>query len=100
MKPILWNIQKARVLQGDATRGNVSFEDCVVALESGKLLDVVANPSVNHPDQKMFILSIENYAYCVPFVETKSEIFLKTIFPSRKFTALYIQERSNAKNQE
>lgn len=86
----------AQALQGDATRGNVSFEDCVVALESGKLLDVVANPSINHPDQMMFIINIDNYAYCVPFVETRSEIFLKTIFPSRKFTALYIQEQSNA----
>jgi hypothetical protein len=74
----------------------VSLEDCVVALESGRLLDVVTNPSVNHPDQKMFILNIDNDAYCVPFVESNSEIFLKTVFPSRKFTAIYIQEQNDA----
>jgi hypothetical protein len=96
MKPISWNHEKALALQSDSTRGNVSFEDCVIALESGKLLDVVPNPSTNHPDQKMFVLNIDNYAYCVPFVETKDEIFLKTVFPSRRFiTAHYIQEQND-----
>ncbi len=95
MKLISWNLEKALALQSDSTRGNVSFEDCVIALESGKLLDVVPNPSTNHPDQKMFVLNIDNYAYCVPFVETEDQIFLKTVFPSRKFTAHYIQEQND-----
>ncbi len=45
--------------------------------------------------KKMFVLNIDNYAYCVPFVETDTEIFLKTVFPSRKYTALYLVEPSN-----
>jgi hypothetical protein len=40
----------------------------------------------------MYVIEINNYAYCVPFVETDSEIFLKTVFPSRKFTAIYLTE--------
>ena len=91
MKKIIWNADKALALRGNATRGHVSFEDCVVALEGGKMLDVVRNPSRNHLTQNMFVLNIGGYAYCVPFVETETEIFLKTIFPSRKFTALYLK---------
>ena len=37
----------------------------------------------------MYILEIENYAVIVPFVETDDEIFLKTAFPSRKYTKRY-----------
>ena len=95
MKKIVWNIDKAISLQNNAARGNESFEECVVALESGKLLDVVWNPGNNHRSQKVFVLNIGNYAYCVPFVETDAEIFLKTVFPSRKFTSLYLMGQAN-----
>jgi hypothetical protein len=95
MKKIAWNFEKAEELRNNAVRGNVSFEDCVVALEGGKLLDVAPNPSNNHASQKMFVLNINNYAYCVPFVESVTEIFLKTVFPSRKYTALYLTEDDN-----
>jgi len=92
MKKILWSSEKAVSLLNNATRGNVTFEDCVVALETGKLLDVAPNPSGHHKNQRMFVLNIKNYAYCVPFAESGSEIFLKTIFPSRKYTALYLKD--------
>jgi hypothetical protein len=100
MKKIVWNLDKAQVLLNNTTRGNVTFEDCVVALDTGKLLDVVPNPSSNHSDQKMYILNIRNYAYCVPFVETKDEIFLKTIFPNRDFTALYLRDQDHDENEK
>ena len=41
------------------------------------------------------MLNINNYAYCVPFVETEEELFLKTVFPSRRFTALYLTGQSH-----
>jgi len=37
----------------------------------------------------MYILEIENYAIIVPFVENDKAIFLKTAFPSRKYTKRY-----------
>jgi len=40
-------------------------------------------------NQKMYILEIENYAIIVPFVENDKAIFLKTAFPSRKYTKRY-----------
>ena len=92
MKRIVWNLEKAVELRSNPTRGGISFEDCVIAIENGKMLEVVPNPSINHPDQKMYVIDIENYVYCVPFVETDSEIFLKTVFPSRKYTAIYLTE--------
>jgi len=41
----------------------------------------------------MFIVYISNYAYLLPFVET--EMFLKTIIPSRKATKKDIEVKSN-----
>jgi hypothetical protein len=91
MKKIVWDPEKAITLQNDPTRGHVGFEECVIALEGGGLLAIVANPSKNHDGQRMYILNINNYAHCVPFVETDQFIFLKTIFPSRKYTAIFIE---------
>lgn len=95
MKKFRWSPDKSAVLQADPTRGRVGFEECVVAIEGGKILAVVSNPSINHPSQRMFVLNINNYAYCVPFVETEEELFLKTVFPSRRFTALYLTGQSH-----
>ena len=38
----------------------------------------------------MYIVSIDNYAYVVPFIEDEKKKFLKTIFPSRRMTQKYI----------
>ena len=75
-----------------AERG-VSFEDIIVAIECGALLDVVEHPNLEkYGHQKMYILSLKGYAYCVPFVENDNRIFLKTIFPSRRMTEVYIKK--------
>ncbi len=42
-------------------------------------------------DAEIFVVAIDQYAYLVPYVETESEIFLKTVIPSRKFTRLYLR---------
>ena len=38
------------------------------------------------PGQMISVVEVDDYVYLVPFVETESEIFLKTIIPSRKAT--------------
>ena len=78
------------MLRENATRGSFGFEDFVLAIEEGRVLDIVQNPSSQHRDQKMFVLNINSYAYCVPFIETETGIFLKTLFPSRKYTSIYL----------
>lgn len=90
MKKITWSLDKARILSEDVARGQVSFEDCVVALEEGRVLDDIPNPGNHYSHQRMFVLEINRYAYIVPYVESEEEIFLKTIFPNRKHTAIYL----------
>jgi hypothetical protein len=70
----------------------MSFERVIFHIERDEILDVVEHPNPSkYPNQRMFILDIGNYAYLVPFVETKTEIFLKTIIPSRKATRKYLE---------
>jgi hypothetical protein len=71
----------------------ISFEEIVAALDNGQLLDIVEQPNPNkYPNQKMFVVQINNYAYLVPFVKNdEGTVFLKTIFPSRKATKQYIK---------
>jgi hypothetical protein len=92
MKKIVWDIAKAKALHDNAIRGNVGFEECVVAIEEGRVLADIANPNPQYPRQRMLVLRINDYAYVVPYVETDEEIFLKTVFPSRKHTALYLTD--------
>ena len=74
------------------TRG-ISFEDVIVAIESGYLLDIVDHPNQEkYQNQKIYVLDIEGYVYLVPFIyQTESRIFLKTVFKSRKMTKQYIK---------
>lgn len=71
---------------------NVSFEDVLLAIGDGRLLDVLPhhNPE-KYPNQKLFIVQIRGYVYYVPFVEDQNGIFLKNIIPSRKHTKTYAQ---------
>jgi uncharacterized DUF497 family protein len=93
MKPINWNSDKNMTLK--AERG-VSFEEVLVAISQGLLLNVVEHPNKGkYPNQLIFVVRIRGYAYLVPFVETDEEIFLKTVIPSRSATRRYISERKN-----
>lgn len=86
MKYFNWNSEKNIKLIKE--RG-VSFEMCLVKIESKDILDILDN--INYPNQKIFVLEIDDYVYLVPFVENEDEIFLKTIIPSRKFTRKYLK---------
>ena len=89
MKHFAWNSEKNAQLVKD--RG-ISFERVIYHIERNEVLDVIRHPnSSKYPNQRMFILEISNYAYLVPFVETDSEVFLKTIIPSRKATRKYLR---------
>ena len=91
MKPVNWSTEKYICLK--AERG-VSFEEVLSAMSNDGLLEVLDHPNTEqYPNQRMFVVRIRDYAYLVPFVETKQEIFLKTIIPSRKATRIYLEER-------
>ena len=84
MKYLNWDSEKNEILKH--IRG-ISFEEIACLIESGQILGIEENPG--RSTQKMYILEIENYAVVVPFVEKDNEIFLKTAFPSRKYTKRY-----------
>ena len=73
---------------------SICFEDIVAAFDAGKLLDTIIHPNQKrYPEQRIFIVEVERYAFLVPFIEDEEKIFLKTIYPSRKFTTKYIGRR-------
>ncbi|MCK5099117.1 MAG: toxin [Desulfobacteraceae bacterium] len=84
MKYLNWNSEKSRILKRE--RG-ITFEEIAYLIESGQIIGIEENRG--RPNQKMYILEIDDYAVIVPFVENDDEIFLKTAFPSRKYTKRY-----------
>ncbi len=89
MSHFAWNSEKNAQLIRE--RG-ISFERVIYHIERNEILDVIKHPnSSKYPGQRMFILDIGNYAYLIPFVEADSEVFLKTIIPSRKATRKYLR---------
>ncbi len=87
MKTYRWSEKKNEQLK--RSRG-ISFEDIVLALESGGLLDVLAHPNPKrYPNQKVLVVAVMEYVYLVPHVEEPDHVFLKTVIPSRKATRDY-----------
>lgn len=93
MKAILWNEEKDAALRANPDRSGIGLAECAKAITEGRILDIIANTSANHVGQRVFILNFAGYAYCVPFVEDETHIFLKTLYPSRYHTALYLEKR-------
>ena len=88
-KTIRYSLEKNEILK--STR-DISFEDVILALENGYLLDDVEHPNKEkYPNQNIFIIliQIKDYVYLVPYVEDDKSIFLKTIIPSRKMNKKY-----------
>lgn len=87
MKYFDWDPVKNAKLTADRS---ICFEDIVAAFDEG-LLDTVIHPNQSrYPGQKIFIIAVNSYVFLVPFVENEEKIFLKTIYPSRKFTLKYL----------
>ena len=79
-----WNVEKNELL---VQQRGISFERIVFEISMGNEVAVVMHPNQNtYPGQLISMVKVDDYVYLVPFVETESEIFLKTIIPSRKAT--------------
>ncbi|NBX61117.1 MAG: toxin [Betaproteobacteria bacterium] len=90
MKPFRWGSEKNEQLKYE--RG-ISFENMVIAIESGGLVDILSHPNpVKYPNQKVLVIANEGYAYLVPFIEEADHFFLKTVIPSRKATRDYLNK--------
>ena len=96
MKPFRWDHAKNDQLK---SRRDISFEEIVLSIEAGGLFDILQHPNRRkYPNQFVFVVAVEEYAYLVPFVEEPDYYFLKTIIPSRKATRDYL--RSEGDNDE
>ena len=79
------------------TRG-VCFDHVIEAIKQGFLLKIQEHPNESrYGHQKVMMVAIENYVYIVPFVQNGETLFLKTVFPSRKFTKMLIGKEFNEK---
>lgn len=89
---IRFNEEKNQILK--ATRG-IGFEELGDAIVRGDMLADIVHPSLKRPKQRMYVVKIDKYAVVVSYVinHRKREIFLKTIYPSRKLTRIYLKER-------
>ena len=88
-KSIRYSLEKNELLRAQR---NISFEDILLALENGDLVDDIEHPNKEkYPNQNIFIIlvRIKDYIYLVPYVEDEESIFLKTIIPSRKMNKKY-----------
>ena len=89
MQEIIWSLLKSDRLK--RTRG-VSFEEIIKA----RLIAVKMNPG--RKNQKVMLFLHKRYIWIIPFVEDGERIFLKTLFPSRKYTKLYREGKLHEKN--
>ncbi len=88
VKRFSWSVEKNELLRQE--RG-IGFEEIVYHIERGDLLDLLEHPNrERYGGQRIFVVAVEYYAYLVPFVESETEVFLKTIIPSRKATKHYL----------
>jgi hypothetical protein len=88
MKPFRWSHEKNETLKRERS---ISFEEIVLAIESGGLLDELKNPNeLKYPNQLIFVIALDGYAYLVPYIEETEYYFLKTVIPSRKATRHYL----------
>ena len=89
MNVFQWNNEKNEWL---IEHRGVCFEQVVLLLDQGGILDVVEHPNQDeYPGQKIAIVEIDDYAYLVPYVQSGDEIFLNTIIPSRKAANKYVR---------
>jgi hypothetical protein len=73
----------------------IFFEEIVFWIMHDGLLDIVEHSNkMKYPDQKIFIVKVDEYVYLVPFIEDEEVILMKTIIPSRKMTKKYLGDKN------
>lgn len=77
MMHLRWDPDKSRKLKKE--RG-VSFEEVI----QNRLVATEEHPVRGH--QKLMLFARDGYILVVPYVTKGDEVFLKTLFPSRKYT--------------
>lgn len=79
MKKIKWDEEKNKILKKER---DVSFEEIL----DSKFLGAEKNRT--RPNQIVLLYEYKKYVWVVPCVVEDKYIFLKTMFPSRKYTKM------------
>ncbi len=86
-----FNEEKDKLLK--AQRG-FGFKTIINYIEKGNVVEVIKNPNKQkYPNQKMYLIKIKSQIVVVPYVEEDDSIFLKTIYPSQKYTNKYLSKK-------
>lgn len=89
MSAFNWSDDKNEML---ARTRHACFEDVVICIQNGHVLDVIRHPNRDrYPGQNIIVLNVDGYVWLVPYVKQKGVRFLKTIMPSRKATREYMK---------
>ena len=80
MQEFRWNLLKSERLK--KTRG-MSFDEITKA----KLIKIKEHP--NKAEQRLLLFETRGYIWVVPCVIKEGGIFLKTLYPSRKYTKMF-----------
>jgi len=91
----IWNEDKNNILKQNR---DISFEQILTAIEGNQVVDVIEHPNkIKYKGQIYIMVNYNDYIYVVPAVvsETGDECFLKTIYPSRKYTQKYLRGKRN-----
>lgn len=87
-----WNEEKNSQLKQER---NIGFEQIVIAIDEGAVLDICKHPNQEkYKNQYLIIVEINSYAYVIPSAVDEEYWFLKTIYPSRRHTKLYLKDKS------
>ena len=74
----------------------LTFELAIeIIAEEGVLLDF-QHPNVEeYPNQRIMVISIDNYPHCIPYIMDGEKFVLKTIFKDRRFKYLLKETDEN-----
>jgi len=80
---IIFDKEKNKKLKKE--RG-VSFEVIIEKMAEEKIILDFSHPDAErYPNQRIMVIEINEYPYCVPYLKEKDKIILKTIYPDRRF---------------
>ena len=86
-----WDEEKNRQIK---EQRDICFEDFVQAFNDNWVIYIIEHFNKSkYPNQKLFIVELNEYIHYVPFVQDDEKYFLKNIIPSRKLHKLYKKDK-------
>jgi len=89
MKGLRFDTKKNEWLKN---KRNITFIEIIDVIDKGNRLIIINHPNkTKYPKQKLYLVEINKYILVVPVIEEGDYIFMKTIYPSHKYTKKYVK---------